>query len=156
MREHQLATESLRDLILSNNKRYTAGERAFIVDYLHEHIDWRCYMTPEALPVPNRVMGKWHVIEAWKKIDAELELIRNDIEVIVVEGDRVALICDRTLRQRKSGRVIRLKVAAFKRYQDGKLIEYQEFGDGLELLEQSIGRSIGAPEAYDRGPTDVR
>ena len=101
-------------------------------------------------------MGKWHVVEAWKKIDAELELIRNDIEVLLVEGERAALVYDRTLRQRKSGRVIRLKVAAFKRYQDRKLIEYQEFGDGLELLEQSIGRSIGAPEAYQRGATDVR
>jgi len=151
-----LAIESLREHILSNNKRYTAGERAFVVDLLHEHVDWRCFITSEALPVPNRVIGKWHVIEAWKKIDAELELLRNDIEVLVVEGDRAAIVYDRTLRQRKTGRVIRLKVGAFKRFQDGKLIEYQEFGDGLELLEQSLGRSLDAPEAYERGPTDIR
>ena len=115
--------DSLREHILNNNKRYTAGERAFVVDTLHEHIYWRCYITSEALPIANRVIGKWHVIEAWKKIDAELELIRNDIEVLVVEGERAALIYDRTLRQRKTGRVIRIKVGAFKRFQDGKLIE---------------------------------
>lgn len=151
-----MAIESLREKILERNKRYTAGDRAFIPDFLHEHIDWRCHMTPEALPVPNRVIGKWHVVEAWKKIDAELELIRNDIELLVVEGDRAALVYDRTLRQRKTGRVIRLKVAAFKRFEDGKLIEYQEFGDGLELLEQTLGRSLDAPLAYERGPADPR
>jgi ketosteroid isomerase-like protein len=151
-----LATQSLREIILERNKRYTSGDRTFILDFLHEHIDWRCHMTPEALPVPNRVIGKWHVLEAWKKIDAELELIRNDIEVLVVEGDRAALVYDRTLRQRKTGRVIRLKVAAFKRFENGKLIEYQEFGDGLELLEQTLGRSLDAPVAYERGPADIR
>jgi ketosteroid isomerase-like protein len=113
-------------------------------------------MTPEALPVPKRVIGKWHVLEAWKKIDAELELLRNDIEVLVVEGDRAAIVYDRTLRQRTTGRVIRLKVAAFKRFENGKLIEYQEFGDGLELLEQTLGRSLDAPVAYERGPADIR
>lgn len=150
-----MATESLRERILRVNKAYTAGERAFIVDLVHENIDWRTYITPEALPVPNRVIGKWHVIEAWNKIDAELELIRNDIEILVVENDRAAVVYDRTLRQRKSGRVIRLKVASFHRYQDGKLIEYQEFGDGLELLEQTLGRSINAPPAYDRGRAGI-
>lgn len=151
-----MATESLRETILERNRRYTAGDRAFIVDILHEHIDWRCHMTPEALPVPNRVIGKWHVVEAWKKIDEELELIRNDIELLVVEGERAALVYDRTLRQRKTGRVIRLKVAAFQRFEGGKLIEYQEFGDGLELLEQTLGRSLDAPAAYERGPADLR
>jgi ketosteroid isomerase-like protein len=151
-----LAIESLREKILESNKRYTAGDRTFVLDILHEHIDWRCHMTPEALPVPNRVIGKWHVIEAWKKIDVELELIRNDIEMLVVEGERAALVYDRTLRQRKTGRVIRLKVAAFKRFENGKLIEYQEFGDGWELLEQTLGRSLDAPVAYERGPADLR
>jgi len=143
-----VVSESLRERILRVNKAYTAGERAFIVDLVHENIDWRTHITPEALPVPNRVIGKWHVIEAWKKIDAALELIRNDIEILVVENDRAAVVYDRTLRQRKSGRVIRLKVASFHRYEDGKLIEYQEFGDGLELLEQTLGRSLEAPQAY--------
>ena len=151
-----LETESLREKILANNKRYTAGERTYLVDSLHEQIEWRCHMSKEALPVANRVIGKWHVLEAWRKVDVELELIKNDIEVLLVEGERAAIMYDRTLRQRKTGRVIRLKVAAFKRFQNGKLIDYQEFGDGLELLEQTLGRSIDAPEAYARGPAEIR
>lgn len=144
--------DSLRDRILRTNAAYTRGERAFIVDLLHERIDWRMNISPETLPVPNHVIGRWHVIEAWRKIDAELELLKNDIVTLVVEGDRAAVIYDRTLRVRKTGRAIRLKVAAFHRYENNKLIECQEFGDGLELLEQTIGRSIDAPLAYGSLP----
>lgn len=143
-----MAAESLRERILRVNAAYTQGERAFIVDMLHERIDWRMHISPEALPVPTHVIGRWHVIEAWRKIDAELELLKNEILTLVIEGDRAAVIYDRTLRQRKTGRTIRLKVAAFHRYENNQLIESHEFGDGLELLEQTIGRSIDAPLAY--------
>ena len=147
-----MATETLREQIIRLNKAYSAGERTFLVDTLHENIDWLCYISAEALPIPNRVIGKWHVIEAWRKIDAELELVRNDILFLVAEEDRAAIIYDRALRQRKTNRVLRLKIGSFHRYQDNKLIESQEFGDGLELLEQTLGRSINAPSAYEPDP----
>jgi ketosteroid isomerase-like protein len=143
-----LASESLRELILRVNKAYAAGERAHVPELFHENIDWRTFITSEALPIPNRIIGKWHLIEALRKVDAVIEVVRDDILVLVVEGDRAAMICDRTLRQRNSGRVMRMKVGVFVRFQDGRMIEYQEFGDGLDLLEQTLGRSLNVPPAY--------
>jgi len=147
-----MGAQHLRQRILEADAAYGRGERTQLVELLHENIEWRCHIAQEAIPVPNRVIGKWHVIEAWRKIDLELELLRNDIQLLVTEGDRAAIVYDRTLRLRKTGRAIRLKVAAFHRYEGGKLIESQEFGDGLELLEQTLGRSIEAPMAYGAVP----
>ena len=144
-----LASESIRDLILRANKSYTAGERTHILDLFHDNIDWRSFITSEALPIPNHIIGKWHLIEALRKIDEVVEIIRNDILVLVVEGDRAAIVYDRTARLRKNGRVMRIKVGVFQRYQDNRLIEYQEFGDGLDLLEQTLGRGLDAPSAYE-------
>ena len=45
--------------------------------------------------------------------------------------------------------MIRIKVGVFQRYENHKLIEYQEFGDGLDMLEQALGRSVNAPPAYE-------
>jgi ketosteroid isomerase-like protein len=144
-----LASESLRELIVRVNKDYTAGDRSVVMELFHDAIDWRSYITSEALPIPNHVIGKWHLIEALRKIDEVVEIMRNDIEMLVVEGDQAAIIYDRTARLRKDGRVIRIKVGVFQRYVNNKLIEYREFGDGLDLLEQTLGRGLNAPSAYE-------
>ena len=101
------------------------------------------------MPIPTHVIGKWHLIEALRKIDEVVEIVRNDILTLVVEDDRAAVVYDRMARLRKSGRMIRIKVGVFQRYENHKLIEYQEFGDGLDMLEQALGRSVNAPPAYE-------
>ena len=144
-----MASESLRELIVRVNKAYTAGDRMVVVDTFHENIDWRSFISTEALPIPTHVIGKWHLIEALRKIDEVVEIVRNDILTLVVEDDRAAVVYDRMARLRKSGRMIRIKVGVFQRYENHKLIEYQEFGDGLDMLEQALGRSVNAPPAYE-------
>ena len=144
-----MASQGLREQILERHAAYKRGERAFIADMLHEQTDWQFFISPEALPVPSHVSGKWHVLLALQKIDAELEIIDSDLLLLLVDGDRAATICERTFRQRKTGRVMQYKTAAFHRYAEGKLIEYREFGDGLDMLEQALGRGIDAPVAYE-------
>ncbi len=146
--EMVVTAETLRARILRDNAAFNAGERTFVADLLHEEIEWRFFISKEALPIPERVKGKWHVLLALQKIDAVIAIERNEIPVLLVDGDRAAMICERTVRQRASGRVMQYKIAAFHRYQDNKLIEYQEFGDALDLLEQALGRGIDAPAAY--------
>lgn len=144
----RVAAESLRDQILRQNAAYQQGDRAFVADLFHDQIDWRFFISSEALPMPGQVRGKWHVLLALQKIHEHIEIIRNEITLLIVEGERAAMICDRVVRQRQTGRVMQYKVAAFHRYEGGKLIEYQEFGDGLDILEQALGRGIDAPAAY--------
>ena len=106
------------------------------------------------LPVPNRIKGKANLIAAFAKIDEVVEVMRNDLQIVIVENDRAALVVDSTLRQLATGRVLRYKMAAFHRYCDGRQIEYQGFMDSVDLMQQTIGRELDLPDAYAEG--DVR
>ena len=107
---------------------------------------------PEALPFPNLLRGKAEVLKAIQKVDEVVEVLGNDLEVVVVEGDRAAVICDRKLRQRATGRIMRYKVAAFHRYRNGRLVEYMAFADSFDMMQQALGRTLEVPLSFPEPP----
>lgn len=143
-----MTPEAMHKLVQLSYQAYEKGERSFLDDLLHDEVQWIMHSPPEALPVPNRISGKANVMAALRKIDETVEIIRNDLQVIVAEGDWAAMIFDRTVRQRSTGRVLRYKTAAFQRYCNGRLIEFQGFADSMDLLQQVIGRELDLPQAY--------
>lgn len=145
-----MTPEEIRQLVYRSYEAYDRGERTFVLDLFDDDIEWTFYSPPEALPIPNRVRGKLSVLAALKKIDEVVENIRNDLQLVLVDGDRAAVICDRSLRQRASGRVMRYKLAAFHRYRNGRLVEYTAFADGMDLIQQALGREIELPPAYPK------
>ncbi|MGE0565758.1 MAG: nuclear transport factor 2 family protein [Pseudolabrys sp.] len=143
-----MTPDQIRELLIMSYKAYDAGNREFVMDLFDDDIEWNFYSAPEALPIPNRVRGKINVLMALKTVDDILEFAKNDIQRIVVEGDTAATIIDQTLKLRQNGRVMRYKVAAFHRYSNGRLIEYTAFGDGVDMLQQALGRELELPVAY--------
>ena len=53
-----------------------------------------------------------------------------------------ALMSDISYRQRATNRVLRLRIASFLRWQDGRLIEYREFTNSFDAVEQALGREL--------------
>jgi ketosteroid isomerase-like protein len=143
-----MTAEDIRSLVYQSYEAFDRGDRSFVVDLFDDDIEWIMNAAPESLPFPNRVKGKTQVLAALKAIDDVVETLRNELLLVMVEGDRAALICDCTLRRRSSGRVMRYKVAAFQRYRAGKLVEYHYFADSLDILQQSLGRDLELPSAY--------
>ena len=145
-------SESIRRLVVRSYLAIAPGQRHFLGDLLHDHIEWVTMHAPaQALPAPPRLNGKAAVLAGLQKIDLEIEIVRNNLELVMVDGDRAAVICDRTVRQRLNGRQMNYKVAAFLRFKDGKLIEYQGFADSFDILQQSLGQTIDLPRAYPGG-----
>ena len=145
-----MTSEEIRELVRKSYAVYDSGDRNFIVDLFDDNIDWRYYSSPEAIPFPNHIRGKQQVLVALKAIDDLFEIVGNNLELIMVDADRAAVICDQKVRQRATGRMIRTKVAAFHRYRDGRLIEYTAFADSLDIMQQTLGRLIDLPEIYPR------
>jgi ketosteroid isomerase-like protein len=140
--------EEIHRLVRLSYAAYDRGAREAIFDLFDDDIEWRMFAPPEALPFPNRLRGKAEVLKAIQKVDELVEVLGNDLEVVVVEGDRAAVICDRKLRQRATGRVMRYKVAAFHRYRNSRLIEYMAFADSFDMMQQALGRTIQLPLSY--------
>jgi ketosteroid isomerase-like protein len=55
---------------------------------------------------------------------------------------RAALMSDVSYRQRSTGRLLRIRVAGFLHWQDGQVIEYREFVDSFDAVEQALGREL--------------
>lgn len=143
-----MTSDDIRKLVHDSYAAYDRGDGQFIANLFDDDIDWTLCCPPEALPMPNHVHGKAAVLDALKKIHDAVEVIHNRLELVMVDGDRAATICDQKARQRSTGRILRYKMAAFHRYRNGKLIEYLAFADGFDVMQQALGRTIDVPPAY--------
>jgi ketosteroid isomerase-like protein len=47
--------------------------------------------------------------------------------------------------QRSTGRVLSLRLVNFVRVQDGKIIEFREFSDTFDVVEQAVGSWLEVP-----------
>jgi len=140
--------ELVRELVRRSYEVYDEGKRAFVLDLFDDEIEWIFHVPQEILPIPAHVRGKAAVIAALMKIDEQFENIKNDIELILVDGDQAVVICDRTVRRRSNGEILTAKVAAFHRYREGRLVQYQSFTDGVAVLHQAMSlKTSGVPAA---------
>jgi ketosteroid isomerase-like protein len=141
--------EIIRELVYRAYEAYELGHRDFIVDLLDDDIELIFNGPSEIFPVPNRVRGRAAVLAAYKTIDETMELLGNKLELVLVDGEHAAVIGERSLRLRASGRIINYKFAAFHLYSNGRLIKYQSFVDTIDMAQQVLGLKMELP-AYPR------
>ena len=61
---------------------------------------------------------------------------------MIVDGDRAAVMSDVAFTQRSTGRTVTMQLANFLRFRDGRLIEFREFANTFDLVEQALGQLI--------------
>ena len=109
---------------------------------IHDEIDWVIYAPISVFAFAGPRRGRADVLAAMAEIAKSFSLESYTPEVMLVEGERAALISDVSYRQRSTGRVLRLRIAGFLRLQDGRVIEYREFIDSFDAVEQALGREL--------------
>ena len=60
----------------------------------------------------------------------------------IVEGEHAAVIVLARMKQRATGRTIQIRFAHFVRFQDGRIIEFREFLNSFDAVEQVLGHEI--------------
>ena len=109
---------------------------------LHEDIDRIIYGPVSVFPFAGMRRGRAAVLEAMATIASIYELESHKVEQTIIEGDRAAVLADVGFRQRATNRSLRFRVANFLRIHDGRLIEFREFADSFDLVEQAIGHPV--------------
>ena len=137
-----MTEDEIRKFIQECYAAYARGERAFVLDLFDDHVDWIIYAPGNVLPLRGRRRGRVEVLQTLAEIDAVYRLVRHDIEILVVEGDRAAIMTDTTVVQRSTRRTIKFKEAGFYRYRDRRILEYRGFVDSFDLVEQVLGRFL--------------
>jgi len=115
---------------------------------LADDIEWTMNGPPQAFPAPNELHGKAAVLAGLRQISEALNVVRNIQREVLVDGERAAVISDRTVVQRATGRTLVYRVAAFLTFRNGKLAVYQSFYDSFDMLEQVIGEHLDVPDTY--------
>jgi ketosteroid isomerase-like protein len=113
-----------------------------IASMIDEDIDWIIYGPVQVFPFAGQRHGRTAVLEALGGIAQDYLLERYDPRIIIVEGDRAAVMSDVAFQQRSTGRTVSTQLANFLRFRNGKLIEFREFSNSFDLVEQALGRWI--------------
>ena len=109
---------------------------------IDEDVDWIIYGPVQVFPFAGHRRGRNAVLEALGGIAKDYMLERYVPKIIVVEGDRAAVMSEVAFKQRSTGRTVTCQLANFLRFRDGRLIEFREFANTFDLVEQALGRWI--------------
>ena len=124
---------------------YAAYERRDfdrVAALIHDDIDWIIYGPMQVFPFVGHRSGKVAVLEALGNIAKDYHVESYVPKVMVVDGDRAAVMSDVAFKQRSTSRTLRFHLANFLRFRDGKLIEFREFANTFDLVEQALGRML--------------
>lgn len=113
-----------------------------VAKLIHDDIDWIIYGPIMVFPFAGARHGRAAVLQVLNDIANAYKLESYVPEIVIVEDERAAVVSDVSFRQRATGRVLRFRVANFMRLKNGLLIEFREFTNSFDVVEQALGREL--------------
>jgi len=135
-------TDSTRAIVTDLYAAYARRDFDRVAALIDEDVDWIIYGPVQVFPFAGHRHGRKAVLEALGGIAKDYVLERYVPKIVIVEGDRAAVMSDVAFQQRSTGRTVTLQLANFLRFRDGRLIEFREFANTFDLVEQALGRWI--------------
>jgi ketosteroid isomerase-like protein len=121
---------------------YGRGDGQRVAQYIHDEIDWVIYAPVDVFPFAGVRRGRAAVLETLTGIADAYALQSYTPEIVVVDGDRAAVLSDVHFVQKATKRSLRFRLANFLRFADGRLIEFREFANTFDVVEQALGREL--------------
>jgi ketosteroid isomerase-like protein len=137
-----MTTPSTRAIVEEIYSAYARRDFDRVAALIHDDVDWIMYGPIQVFPFAGARHGKIAVLDALGSIAKDYQLERYEPNVIIVEGDRAAVMSEVAFKQRATDRTLRFKLANFLRIADGHLIEFREFANSFDLVEQALGQFI--------------
>jgi ketosteroid isomerase-like protein len=137
-----VAEGDTREFIAALFDTYRRRDLEAFARLLHDDIDWIIHGPIEVFPFAGLRRGRPAVLQALAMMSLSYSLDSYEADFVIVEGDRAAIMADVGLTQRVTGRLLRFRAANFLRVQDRRLIEFREFADSFDQVEQALGRIV--------------
>ena len=134
--------QDTRATVMALYDAYEQGDLQRVAAFIHDDVDWVIYAPVSVFPFAGPRRGRHAVMTALAGIAEAYALLKYAREIVMVDGDRAAVLTDASYRQHSSGRTLRFRVASFLRFAGGQLIEFREFTDTFDLVEQTLGREL--------------
>ncbi len=113
-----------------------------IAAVIHDDINWVIYAPVGVFPFAGPRHGRKDVLEVLAAIAERYVVEGYKREIVIVEGDRAAVMSDVSFKQRATDRMLRFRIANFLRFRDDRLIEFREFVNSFDMVEQALGHEL--------------
>jgi uncharacterized protein len=135
-------TEALRQRINSLCAAYAKGNFEIVQNCIDEDVDFISYAPIEIFPCLGKQQGRGAVLRSLKTIHDHFVFLAYDPIFLLVQDEDAAVNVMARLKHRASGRIVRIIFAQFFRFRDGRIVEFREFMDSFDAVEQVLGRHI--------------
>ena len=132
-----------RSVVQAFYEAYAVRDADRIAEFLHDDVEWTISGPVDFLPFCGVHRGKANVVELIRRrIPAVLRTFSFVAEVILVDGDQVAMLSRQSARRAADDQVISYRVANHMRFRDGKVIKNFSLVDTLDAVEQVLGQQL--------------
>jgi len=112
-------------------------------------VKWTISGPVDILPFCGQRVGKGVVMDLLvRDIPTLLEGRRFAAQVMLVDGDRAAVLGKLTATKRVGGRAISYRIAHFIQFRNEKVIDYISIIDSFDAVEQMLGYTLDAYDGY--------
>ena len=124
------------------------NERQFtdVEPLIDEDIDWTVHGPVEVFPFFGSRHGKAAVMEVLRQLAGKVRVHRFDRESIMLGVEQASSMLRYSLTVLDTNKPIRLRLAHFAQFREGKLSSMRILIDTYELVEQAIGMPLRRPQ----------
>ena len=137
-----MTEETTRDAVTDLYSAYAGGDGEWMAALIADDVDFVIYGPVQVFPFAGHHKGKGAALEALGRIAQDYLLESYVPQVTVIDGDRAAVMSDVAFKQRASGRTLRFHIADFLRFRDGRLVEFREFMNTFDVVQQALNRLL--------------
>jgi len=120
-----------------------------LATFLDDNVKWTISGPVDILPFCGQRVGKDVVMDLLvRDIPTLLEGRRFAAQVMLVDGDRAAVLGKLTATKRVGGRAISYRIAHFIQFRNEKVIDYISIIDSFDAVEQMLGYTLDAYDGY--------
>jgi ketosteroid isomerase-like protein len=119
-----------------------ARDLAAIFPLLADDVDWLVQGPVDLFPFLGHRRGRAAVIAGYTELAETMNVVRYQVEALLVDGDRAAALIRLTALIRATGRVMSIRISQFSRFRHWQMVEMRVVLDSFDMVEQLIGRPL--------------
>jgi ketosteroid isomerase-like protein len=141
-----------RSVVQAFYEAYAVRDADRIAAFLHDDIEWTISGPVDFLPFCGTHYGKENVVDLIRRrVPAVLRTFSFVAEVILVDGDQVAMLSRQSARRAADDQTISYRVANHMRFRDGKVIKNFSLVDTFDAVEQVLGQHLAVGGGVQAG-----
>jgi hypothetical protein len=148
--EKKMVEELNRKRVLNFLDEFYAGDIEGALARCSDDVDFIANAPVDILPHMGHRRGKDELRQMLKIVHSRYSSLRYEAQIIVANGDKVAVCLRAFFRKRRNDRIVQFDVAVFYTLRNGRIVQVREVIDTFDLVQQVLERDVAAVLAATR------